>query len=57
VVVAVLPVVAGEEAAAVVGNDENSVDLKVLDRNLFEIPASEISDATVTATIFDGRTV
>jgi predicted amidohydrolase YtcJ len=32
-------------------------DMIVLDRNLFEIPASEISDATVTATIFDGRTV
>ena len=32
-------------------------DLIVLDRNLFEIPASEISDAKVTATIFDGRTV
>jgi predicted amidohydrolase YtcJ len=29
----------------------------VLDRNLFEIPASEISDAVITATIFDGRTV
>jgi len=32
-------------------------DLIVLDRNLFEIPASKISDATVTATIFGGRTV
>ncbi len=32
-------------------------DLVVLDRNLFEITASEISDATVTMTIFDGRTV
>ena len=32
-------------------------DLIVLDRNLFEIPASEISDATIIATIFDGRTV
>jgi predicted amidohydrolase YtcJ len=32
-------------------------DMIVLDRNLFEIPASEISDATVTATIFAGRTV
>ena len=32
-------------------------DLVVLDRNLFEIPASEISDAKVTMTIFDGRTV
>jgi len=32
-------------------------DIIVLDRNLFEIPASEISDAMITATIFDGRTV
>ncbi len=32
-------------------------DLVILDRNLFEIPASEISDARVTMTIFDGRTV
>ena len=32
-------------------------DLVVLDKNLFEIPASEISDASVTMTIFDGRTV
>ena len=32
-------------------------DLVVLDRNLFEIPATEISDASVTMTIFDGRTV
>jgi len=31
--------------------------LAVLDRNLFKIPASEISDATVTATIFAGRAV
>ena len=26
-------------------------------RNLFEIPASEISDARIVMTIFDGRTV
>lgn len=32
-------------------------DFVVLDRNLFEIPASEISDAQVTMTIFDGRTI
>jgi predicted amidohydrolase YtcJ len=32
-------------------------DLIVLDRNLFEIPASEISDAFVVTTIFDGHTV
>jgi len=28
-----------------------------LDRNLFEVPASEISNTRVTMTIFDGRTV
>ena len=32
-------------------------DFVVIDRNLFEVPASEISDARVTMTIFDGRTV
>lgn len=32
-------------------------DLIVLDRNLFEIPATEISDARVLLTIMDGRTV
>ena len=32
-------------------------DFVVLDRNLFEIPASEISDVNITMTIFDGRTV
>jgi predicted amidohydrolase YtcJ len=32
-------------------------DLVILDRNLFEIPASEISDAQVVMTIFEGRTV
>lgn len=32
-------------------------DLVVLDRNLFEIPAAEISDANVVMTIFDGRVV
>ena len=32
-------------------------DLVVLDRNLFDIPASEISEASVVMTIFDGRTV
>jgi len=32
-------------------------DLVVLDRNLFEIPSSEISEASVTMTVFDGRTV
>jgi predicted amidohydrolase YtcJ len=32
-------------------------DFVILDRNLFEIPASEISDARVVMTVFDGRTV
>ena len=32
-------------------------DLVVLDRNLFEVPASEINEASVTMTIFGGRTV
>ncbi len=32
-------------------------DLVVLDRNLFELPASEINEAKVVMTIFDGRTV
>ncbi|MEL7186848.1 MAG: amidohydrolase family protein [Pseudomonadota bacterium] len=32
-------------------------DLVVLDRNLFEIPASEISDVNVTMTVFEGQTV
>jgi predicted amidohydrolase YtcJ len=32
-------------------------DFVVLDRNLFEIPSSEISDARVMLTVFDGRTV
>lgn len=32
-------------------------DLIVLDRNLFDIAPSEISDARVTMTIFDGHTV
>ena len=37
--------------------DGKRADLVILDRNLFEIPASEISDAVVVETIFDGRTV
>ena len=32
-------------------------DFVVLDRNLFEIPASEISDTKVTMTIFDGQVI
>lgn len=32
-------------------------DLVVLDRNLFELASSEINEARVTMTIFDGRTV
>ena len=34
-----------------------SADLIVLDRNLFEIPASDIADTQVLATIFEGNTV
>jgi predicted amidohydrolase YtcJ len=32
-------------------------DLVVIDRNLFEIDAYQISDASVTMTVFDGRIV
>ncbi len=32
-------------------------DLIVLDRNLFEIPASEINEAQVMLTLMDGQTV
>ncbi len=32
-------------------------DFVVLDRNLFELPASEINEAKVMMTVFDGRTV
>jgi len=32
-------------------------DFVVLDRNLFELPSSEINEAQVTMTIFDGRAV
>jgi len=32
-------------------------DLVVLDRNLFELASSEINEARVTMTIFDGRTI
>lgn len=32
-------------------------DLAILDRNLFEIPASEISDAKVLVTLFEGKAV
>jgi len=49
--------VAVAEVVAVAGSCENNAELIVPDRNLFEISASEISDATITATIFDGRTV
>ena len=34
-----------------------SADLIVLDRNLFEIPASDIADTQVLTTIFEGRAV
>lgn len=47
------PVVVAEEAAAVAGK---SAGLVVADRNLLEIPASDINEATVLQTIFDGRT-
>jgi len=52
VVVAAAAVVAG-------GNDEShaKADLIVIDRNLFDISSSEISDARVTMTIFNGRTI
>jgi hypothetical protein len=32
-------------------------DLVVLDRNLFEIPATEISDTKVLVTLFEGKAV
>ena len=32
-------------------------DFVVLDRNLFEIPSSEISETAIIMTVFDGRTV
>jgi predicted amidohydrolase YtcJ len=44
-------------------NEQGSIELGkradfvIVDRNLFEIPASELSDAKVTMTIFDGQTV
>jgi len=57
VAVGVPPAEAVAEVVAVAGSFENDTDLIVLDRNLFEISASEISDAAITATIFDGRTV
>jgi len=44
----------GEQGSIEVGK---RADLVVLDRNLFEIPPSEINEARVTMTIFDGRTV
>jgi predicted amidohydrolase YtcJ len=56
------PVAVAEEEEAAAGNHGAMKTLRgvatliVLDRNLFEIPASEIIDATITATIFDGRT-
>ncbi len=41
------PVEAEAAAEAAAGSHDNNVDLTVLDRNLFEISASEISDATI----------
>lgn len=37
--------------------DGKRADFVVLDRNLFEIPATEISDAQVVMTIYDGKDV
>ena len=34
-----------------------SADLVVLDRNLFEIPASEISETRSLVTLFEGKAV
>jgi hypothetical protein len=34
-----------------------SADLIVLDRNVFEIPATDIADTRVTTTFFEGRVV
>ena len=34
-----------------------AADLVVLDRNLFEIPASEINNAKVLLTLFEGKEV
>ena len=42
--------------AAVAAVAGKRVDFLVLDRNLFEIPTSEISEATALMTVFDGRT-
>lgn len=44
----------GEQGSIEVGK---RADLVVLDRNLFEIPSSEISDARVVKTVFDGKDV
>lgn len=44
----------GEQGSIEVGK---RADFVVLDRNLFEIPSSEISDVEVVMTVFDGRTV
>lgn len=54
---AVSQVVVEAAEAAVAGKRGIHPDLVVLDRNLFDIPASEISEASVVMTIFDGRTV
>jgi len=53
------PVVVAAAAVVAGGNDEShaKADLIVIDRNLFDISSSEISDARVTMTIFDGRTI
>ena len=52
--------------AAYVNRDESDTgsievgklaDLAILDRNLFDIPATQISDAKVLATLFEGKVV
>jgi predicted amidohydrolase YtcJ len=44
---------------AITGSIETgkSADLAILDRNLFAIPATELADTRVLATLFEGRTV
>ncbi len=53
------PAVAAAVVVVVDGNVEShaKADLIVLGRNLFDISSSEISNAELTMTIFDGRTI
>jgi len=57
VAVADSPAAVAAAEAAVAGKRGIHPDLVVLDRNLFDIPASEIGEAAVVMTVFDGRTV